>query len=369
MHLAGRSVDLPPSRRRPIAFPDAPGSIFLFVAQFRGGYVARWSGGARPLEIASVGTPGLWLGFTAFVLAMLALDLGVFHRTAHEVTIREAAVWSAVWVSLAAAFGALVHAWFGPQRGLEFATGYLIEKALAVDNIFVFYAIFAYFSVPAAYQHRVLFWGVLGALVMRAGFIFAGAALIAKFHWVLYVFGAILVVTAIKLFLMKEEGIHPEQNAVYRLFRRFAPCVPRYHGSHFTVVENGRRYATPLLAVLVLIEWSDLVFAVDSIPAIFAVTRDPFIVYTSNIFAILGLRSMFFLLSGVIGKFHLLKPALATVLAFVGTKMLLLDVYPIPIAVSLGVVASLIAIGVVGSLLVPKREAASAAPRPAASLD
>jgi len=308
------------------------------------------------VEVVSIGTPILWLGFTGFVLAMLALDLGVFHRTAHEVSVREAAIWSGVWVSLAAVFGAGVYHYFGADRGLEFATGYLIEKALAVDNIFVFYAVFAYFAVPSAYQHRVLFWGVLGALVMRAIFIFAGAALIAKFHWVLYVFGAILILTAIKLFLMRDEGIHPERNAVYRLFRRFVPSVTEYHGSRFTIVQNGKRYATPLLAVLVLIEWTDLVFAVDSIPAIFAVTSDPFIVYTSNIFAILGLRSMFFLLAGVIGNFHLLKPALASVLAFVGTKMLLLDVYKIPIGVSLGVVAALIAIGIVGSLLFPKRE-------------
>jgi tellurite resistance protein TerC len=249
--------------------------------------------------------------------------------------------------------------WFGPERGLEFLTGYLIEKALAVDNIFVFYAIFAYFAVPAAYQHRVLFWGILGALVMRAIFIFAGAALLREFHWLMYVFGAILLATAVKLLLMSEEGIHPEKNAVYRLFRRLVPSVPEYHGSRFTVVKAGKRYATPLLAVLVLVEWTDLVFAVDSIPAIFAVTSDPFIVFTSNIFAILGLRSMFFLLSGVIGQFHLLKPSLAIVLAFVGTKMLLVDVYKIPIGVSLGVIALLISVGVVGSLVFPKREPAA----------
>ncbi len=311
----------------------------------------------------SIGTPLLWLGFTAFVLLMLALDLGVFHRKAHAVSVKEAAVWSAVWVGLAAVFGAGVYHYFGAARGLEFATGYLIEKALAVDNIFVFYAVFAYFAVPALYQHRVLFWGVLGALVMRAIFIFLGAALIAKFHWVMYVFGAILVVTAIKLLLLRDEGIHPERNPVYRLFRRLVPSVDEYHGARFTVVQAGKRYATPLLVVLVLIEWTDLVFAIDSIPAIFAVTSDPFIVYTSNIFAILGLRSMFFLLAGVIGKFHLLKPALALVLAFVGVKMLLLDVLKIPIVVSLATVASLIAIGILGSVLFPKkdREAPAAA--------
>jgi len=316
------------------------------------------------MELTTVGTPALWLGFTGFVLAMLALDLGVFHRRAHEVGLREAAVWSAVWVGLALAFNGLVLHWFGPQRALEFTTGYLIEKALAVDNIFVFYAIFAYFAVPALYQHRALFWGVLGALVMRAVFIFAGAALLQEFHWLLYLFGAVLVLTAVKLFLLKDEGVHPERNAVYRLFRRLVPSVGGYHGGRFTVVRDGRRYATPLLAVLVLIEWTDVVFALDSIPAIFAVTSDPFIVYTSNIFAILGLRSMFFLLAGVIGKFHLLKPALATVLAFVGTKMLLIDVYAVPIGASLGVVATLIVLGVVSSLLYPK-PAAQPAPAPA----
>jgi len=317
------------------------------------------------LELTTVGTPALWIGFTSFVLAMLALDLGVFHRKAHEVGLREAALWSIAWVTLALAFNGLVFHWFGPQRGLEFTTGYLIEKALAVDNIFVFYAIFAYFAVPAAYQHRVLFWGVLGALVLRAAFIFAGAALLERFHWLLYVFGAVLVLTAVKLFVMRDEGIHPEKNAVYRLFRRLVPSVNDYHGSRFTVLQEGKRYATPLLAVLVLIEWTDLVFAVDSIPAIFAVTSDPFIVYTSNIFAILGLRSMFFLLAGVLGSFHLLKPALALVLAFVGGKMLLMDLYKVPIGASLGVVATLIVLGVVGSLLFPKREQPAPADRPA----
>ncbi len=310
----------------------------------------------------SVGTPALWAGFIAFVVALLALDLGVFHRNAHEVTLKEAGIWSVVWISLALAFNGLVVHWFGPERGLEFLTGYLIEKALAVDNIFVFYAIFGYFAVPAVYQHRVLFWGVLGALAMRAIFIFAGAALLAKFHWLLYVFGAILILTAIKLFVVADEGIHPERNPVYRLFRRFLPTVSEYHGSKFTIVKDGKRYATPLLVVLVLVEWTDLVFAVDSIPAIFAVTSDPFIVFTSNIFAILGLRSLFFLLQGVIGRFHLLKPALAAVLLFVGSKMLLIDLYKIPISASLGVVAGLIALGVIGSLLIPAKPPSAPAP-------
>lgn len=313
------------------------------------------------MDVATVGTPGLWLGFTGLILALLAVDLGVFHRKAHEVGVREAAVWSAVWVALALAFNAFVWGSFGPERGTAFLTGYLIEKALAVDNIFVIYAIFAYFAVPAAYQHRVLFWGILGALVMRGVFIFLGAALIQQFHWVMYVFGALLLATAVKLLVMSEDGVHPERNPVYRLVRRVIPSVTEYHGSRFTVVQGGKRYATPLLIALILIEWTDLVFAVDSIPAIFAVTSDPFIVYTSNIFAILGLRSLFFVLAGVVGRFHLLKPSLAAVLAFVGAKMLLVDVYKIPIGVSLGVVAGLIAVGIVGSLLLPKRAPATAA--------
>jgi tellurite resistance protein TerC len=295
---------------------------------------------------------------------MLALDLGVFHRKAHEVTLREAAAWSAIWVALALVFNAGVAHVFGAERGLEFLTGYLIEKALAVDNIFVFYAVFAYFSVPSAYQHRVLFWGVLGALVMRAVFIFVGAALLQQFHWVIYVFGAILVATALKLLLISGDGIHPDRNPLYRLMRRFVPLVSGYHGSAFTVVQSGRRYATPLLVALILIEGADFVFAIDSIPAIFAVTNDPFIVYTSNVFAILGLRSMFFLLSGVLGRFWLLKPALAVVLAFVGAKMLLLDVVKIPIGISLGVVALVIAAGVAGSLLFSPRTARGTAAPP-----
>jgi tellurite resistance protein TerC len=309
------------------------------------------------MALETIGTPLLWLGFTSLVLALLALDLGVFHRKAHAVGLREAGVWSAVWIALALAYGGWIYAEFGSQRGTEFLAGYLIEKALAVDNIFVIYAIFAYFAVPAAYQHRVLFWGILGALAMRAVFIFLGAALLQRFHWVMYVFGAILLITALKLFLIREEGVHPERNPVYRLVRRLIPSVPDYHGARFTVWKDGRRHATPLLVCLILIEWTDLVFAVDSIPAIFAVTSDPFIVYTSNIFAILGLRALFFVLAGVIGKFHLLKPSLALVLAFVGAKMLLADVFEVPIGLSLGVVAGLVAAGIVGSLVFPRREA------------
>lgn len=298
----------------------------------------------------TIGTPLLWGGFTLFVLGMLALDLGVFHRKAHVVGFREALGWSVAWVTLALLFNAWLWSAYGPERGMEFLTGYLIEKALAVDNIFVFVVIFSAFAVPSAYQHRVLFWGILGALVMRAAFILAGAALLQRFHWVMYVFGAILVLTGIKLLIFRDAEMEPERNPIFRLFKRLVPSVAEYHGERFTVVKDGRRFATPLLLVLAGIEASDLVFAVDSIPAIFAITQDPFIVYTSNIFAILGLRAMYFMLADVITRFHYLKVGLALVLAFVGVKMLLLDVYKIPIGASLGVVAALIALSIVMSL-------------------
>ena len=301
----------------------------------------------------TIGTVWLWGGFTAFVLAMLALDLGVFHRKAHEVRFREALTWSIVWVALALTFNALIWTWFGPTKGLEFLTGYLIEKALSVDNIFVFLVIFSYFAVPSAYQHRVLFWGILGALVMRAIFIAAGAALITKFHWIIYVFGALLLLTGVKLFLQRNERMQPEKNPVLRLFRRFVPTVAEFHGQRFTVVKAGRRYATPLLAVLVLVEATDLVFAVDSIPAVFAVTKDPFIVYTSNIFAILGLRALYFALAAMIERFQYLKYALATVLIFIGGKIVaadMLGIAKVPTSLSLGVTVGILAIGIAYSL-------------------
>jgi tellurite resistance protein TerC len=302
------------------------------------------------VSVDSVGSPALWVGFTLFVLAMLAVDLGVFHRKAHEVRFKEALVWSGVWIGLALAFNLLVYHWFGVERALEFLTGYLIEKALSVDNIFVFIVVFSFFAVPAAYQHRVLFWGIIGALVMRGAFIAAGVALLQRFHRVVYVFGAFLVVTGVRLLLHRDEEVHPERNPVYRLFRRLVPAVSDYRGARFTTVVNGRRHATPLLAVLVVVEATDVVFAVDSIPAIFAVTRDPFIVYTSNIFAILGLRALYFLLAGVMDRFHYLKLGLALVLCFVGAKMLIAELYKVPIAASLGVVAALLAGSVVASL-------------------
>ena len=307
------------------------------------------------MELTTIATPWMWAAFTGLVLSMLALDLGVFHRTAHEVGMREAAIWSVVWVALALTFNGWLTASFGPERGMEFLTGYLIEKALAVDNIFVFLIIFASFKVPAAYQHRVLFWGILGALIMRALFIFAGAALLVRFHWVIYVFGAFLLLTGAKLLWQRDSEPHPEDNPLFRLFTRLVPSVPDFHGSRFTVRQHGTWFATPLLLVLVLIEVTDLIFAVDSIPAIFAVTRDPFIVYTSNIFAILGLRAMFFLLAGVMDRFAYLKVGLSFVLMFVGTKMVLMDVYKIPIGVSLAAIAAILAAAVVISLLRERR--------------
>jgi tellurite resistance protein TerC len=310
---------------------------------------------------ASIGTPALWIGFTAFILAMLALDLGVFHRKSHAVKMREALVWSAVWISLALIFNAGVYFWFGPDRALEFLTGYLIEKALSVDNLFVFLVLFSYFAVPAKLQHGVLFWGIVGALIMRAGFIAAGTALIQNFHWMIYIFGAFLVFTGFKLLAAKESEIHPERNLVIRMFRKLVPCVPEYRGSKFSVKEAGKSYATPLLMVLITIEATDIVFAVDSIPAIFAITTDPFIVFTSNIFAILGLRALYFLLAGMLGKFRYLKAGLGLVLAFVGIKMLVVDWIHIPIGLSLGIVAGILGIYVAASLLFPPVENAGKA--------
>ena len=301
-------------------------------------------------------SPWVWIGFTTFVLGMLALDLGVFHRQAHVVGFREALNWSLVCVGLAGLFNAGIYHWYGGEKALEFTTGYLIEMALSVDNIFVFLVLFSYFAVPPALQHRVLFWGVLGALVMRAVFIALGSVLLQEFHWVIYIFGGLLVLTGIRLLLHKDAELHPERNPLYRLFKRYVPAVEDYRGSCFLVREGGRWLATPLLLVLVLVEATDLVFAIDSIPAIFAVTSDTFIVYTSNIFAILGLRSLFFVLAGVVEKFHHLKTGLALVLAFVGAKMLLIDVYKIPIAISLGAVVTLIGGAIALSLLRPKAQ-------------
>jgi tellurite resistance protein TerC len=310
----------------------------------------------------SVGSPALWVGFLVFVLVMLAIDLGIFHRKSHEVTLKEAAVWSMVWVSLAVVFNLGVYAWFGAQTALEFTTGYLIEKALAVDNIFVFLVIFSAFAIPAAYQHRILFWGVLGALVMRAAFIVAGAALLQRFHWAMYLFGGILAVTGIKLLLQRNHlEVHPERNLLVRALQRWLPVTHDMAGGKFTVVQAGRRFATPLLLALVAVEVSDVVFAVDSIPAIFAVTLDPFIVFTSNVFAILGLRSLYFLLAGVIPKFTYLKVGLSVVLIFVGAKMLLVDFIKVPIGISLAAIVLILGVSVLASL--GKAKPPTSAPR------
>jgi tellurite resistance protein TerC len=297
----------------------------------------------------------LWVGFNAFVLAMLALDLGVFHRKAHVVSLKESLAWTAVWVALALAFNAGVWHFSGSQKALEFLTGYLIEKSLSVDNVFVFALLFSYFAVPARHQHTVLFWGVLGALIMRAVMIAAGAALIAKFAWIIYIFGGFLVLTGIKMIVKREEKIHPERNPVVRWFKKLVPVTPDYREAKFFVRENGVRAATPLFVVLLLVEFSDLIFAVDSIPAIFAVTRDPFIVYTSNVFAILGLRSLYFALAGVMDKFHYLKIGLGVVLAFVGVKMLLAHTaWKLDTLISLGVIVLILATSIVWSLVKPR---------------
>jgi tellurite resistance protein TerC len=299
----------------------------------------------------------LWVGFNLFVLAMLALDLGVFHRKAHIVGFRESLAWTAVWVALALLFNIGIWHYMGPQKGLDFFTGYLIEKSLSVDNVFVFALLFSYFAVPPLFQHKVLFWGILGALLMRAIMIFLGAALIANFSWVIYIFGAFLILTGIKMIVKREEEIHPERNPLVRWFKKLMPVTNDYRGDKFFVRENGIRMATPLFVVLLLVEFSDLIFAVDSIPAIFAVTTDPFIVYTSNVFAILGLRSLYFVLAGVMDKFHYLKIGLGVVLSFVGVKMLLGHTpWKIDTLVSLAVIVSVLAASIILSLLRPKRK-------------
>ena len=301
---------------------------------------------------------GMWIGFNVLVLVMLAVDLFVFHRDSHEVSMKASATWTVVWVTLALLFNGGIVWQFGSEVGLQFLTGYLIEKALSIDNIFVFVLIFSYFRVPAKYQHRVLFWGVLGALVMRGAMIGLGAALIKEFHWLIYLFGAFLVFTGLRMATQKEPDIEPQSNPVIRLIRKIWPVTDHYHGEKFfvkqTVAGRMRTVATPLFIVLVMVETSDLIFAVDSVPAIFAITQDPFIVYTSNVFAILGLRSLYFLLAGVIHKFHYLQLGLSVVLIFVGAKMVLSDIYKVPIGVSLAVIACALSLSVVASLMFPR---------------
>jgi tellurite resistance protein TerC len=292
-----------------------------------------------------------WVGFIAFVLVMLALDLGVFHKTPHVVKPKEAGAWVAVWVTLALAFAAGLWVWADHHAALTFLTGYVIEEALSVDNIFVMVLIFEYFRVPKDSQHRVLFYGILGALVMRGLFIAAGAALVSNFHWVLYIFGALLVVTGVRMALKRDEGFHGEDNKLVSAVRRVLPISKDYHDKHFFTVENGRRIATPLLLVLIIIEVTDLIFAIDSIPAIFGVTTDPFIVFTSNIFAVMGLRSMYFLLAAVVDRFYLLKYGLAAILTFVGFKMLVEHWIEIHVGVSLVVIVGVLAASIIASMV------------------
>jgi tellurite resistance protein TerC len=301
-----------------------------------------------------------WVGFIAFVLAMLALDLGVFHREAHEVRPTEAAIWTTVWVALALVFAAGLFVIYGHEVGLTFLTGYIIEESLSIDNIFVIVLIFEFFRVPKRCQHRVLFYGILGALAMRGLFIGLGAVLIARFHWVLYVFGAMLVITGVRMAIKRDEEFDGNDNPIVRGVRRLLPLSRDYHGKRFFVVEAGRRVATPLLLVLILVEFTDLVFAVDSIPAIFGVTQDTFIVFTSNIFAILGLRSLYFLLAAVVDRFYLLKYGLALILTFVGLKMLTEKWIDIDIVVSLAVILGVLAISIVASMIWPRKDAATA---------
>jgi tellurite resistance protein TerC len=298
----------------------------------------------------------LWAGFNLFVLGMLALDLGVFHKRSEEITVKNALGWTAVWITLAMCFNFFIYSYFGKQQAIEFFTGYIIEKSLSVDNIFVIIMIFSYFQVPPSYQHKVLFWGILGALVMRVIFIFAGIELIHRFHWLIYIFGGFLIITGIRMVIARETEIHPEKNPLVRLFRKIFPVTTSFEGDNFFVRLNGKLWATPLFVVVILIETTDLIFAVDSIPAILAITEDPFIVYTSNVFAILGLRSLYFALSGIEKYFHYLKYGLATILVFVGVKMCIADYYKIPIELSLGIIVSVLIISILASVIFPKKK-------------
>jgi tellurite resistance protein TerC len=296
-----------------------------------------------------------WILFNAMVLIMLALDLGVFHNKIHVVSVKEALVWSGIWIFLALCFNGFIYYMFGETKALEFFTGYVIEKALSVDNIFVFVLIFSYFHIPAIYQHKVLFWGIVGALIMRVIFIFAGVALLEKFHWTIYIFGGILIFTGIKMLFNKDKKIEPDKNPVIKLFKRIIPTTNELHGDKFFIKQNKKNYATPLFVVLIMIEITDLIFAVDSIPAILAVTQDHFIVYTSNVFAILGLRSLYFALANIIERFKYLAVGLAIILVFVGLKMVIIDFYKIPIHFSLLIIVLILSVSVFFSLIMTKK--------------
>ena len=295
-----------------------------------------------------------WLLFTLFILVMLALDLGVFNRKAHVISLKEALLWTSFWVSLAILFGVGVYYFYGHHKALEYFTGYIIEYSLSVDNLFVFLLIFRYFRVPHKLEHKALFWGILLALITRAIFILAGVALINKFHWIIYIFGAFLIYTAARMALGKGREVHPGKNILVRMLRKIMPVTRNYQEGHFFIIKRGVRFATPLFAVILALETTDIIFAVDSIPAILAITKDPFIIYTSNVFAILGLRSLFFAISGIMRIFHHLQYGLVAVLSFVGVKMLISDFYKIPINISLAVIASALALSIVASLIWPK---------------
>lgn len=293
----------------------------------------------------------VWAGFIAFVILLLAIDLGVFHRKSHEVKIKEALIWSAIWISLAFIFTYGVYFFMGKEKALEFLTGYLIEKSLSVDNLFVFIMLFTFFNVEPKYQHKVLFWGILGALIMRAIFIFAGVALISKFHWIIYIFGAFLVFTGIKMLFHKDEEIAPDKNPLVRLFKKFFPVSEQMHGGKFFVKIDSKTVATPLFVVLLVVEFTDLIFAVDSIPAILAISNDTFIIFTSNVFAILGLRALYFALAGITKYFHYLKYGLSAILVFVGVKMVIVGFYKIPIVYSLLTILGILLISVLASVI------------------
>jgi tellurite resistance protein TerC len=297
-----------------------------------------------------------WIGFNAFILMMLALDLGVFHRKAHKIGFKESLGWTFAWILLALLFNVCIYLWFGTQPALEFLTGYLIEKSLSVDNIFVILMIFTFFCVPDRYQHKILFWGILGALAMRGAFIIAGVALIQRYHWVIFVFGGFLVLSGIKMALPKKEEVSLEKNIVLRIMRKFMRFTSSHEDSRFFLTRDGKLYATPLFAALLMVEATDIIFAVDSIPAILAISEDPFIVYTSNAFAILGLRSLYFAVAGLVVLFHHLKFGLSAILIFVGVKMLLTDIYKIPTVIALGVVLGILALSVFSSVIFPKKE-------------
>jgi tellurite resistance protein TerC len=298
----------------------------------------------------------LWVGFNLFVLFLLVLDLKIFNRRPHEIQIKESLIWSAIWIAISLVFNVGIYLWYGRTAALQFFTGYLIEKSLSIDNLFVFLLIFSFFKVPSKYQHQVLYWGIMGALVMRGLLILLGSALISRFHWILFVFGLLLVVTGIRMaFQDEEKQIHPERNLIVRFFRRFFPVAAAYHGEKFFIKSGGRHYATLLMIVLITVETTDLLFAVDSIPAIFAITQDSFIIYTSNVFAILGLRSLYFALAGIMHLFYYLRHGLSVILTFIGIKMLIMDYFNIPTGIALGVVGSILVVAIIASVIRSKK--------------